>query len=221
MKKHLTSSTVTCANRIRSLVRLFQSSLLIAVVIPAIIGCGRTNPVPSPLPEITVPADASGELRQALESLTSNDPKRRALAIVELGELAGGESTAPFVVKALEDPNHLVRARAAQVLGKIGDTASIALLINRLEDQREDRDVRARAAEALGQLKATEAVEPLVDAMGDMFWHLRHHAIIALGRIGDRRAEGALQRAAEYDPDFQNRQDALQILHDWQSQPST
>lgn len=186
------------------------------------LGCGRAIPQPSPLPEIVAPEDGAAELLSSLEALQSSDPKRRALAVSELASLGeAGESVLSYVLAALEDPNHLVRVRAVQALGTLGDPSSINPLIDRLKDKGEDRDVRARAAEALGKLQAVEAVEPLVVAMDDMFWHIRYHAMVALGRIGDRRAEGVLQRAAEYDPDFQNREVAQKILAEWNSEAPT
>lgn len=185
------------------------------------LGCSRSNPAPTPLPEITIAADASPNVRCTLEGLQSPSPKRRALAIVQLSALGDtGESVTPYLLQALEDPNHLVRVRVVEVLGTVGDEAAIQPLIAHLKDKSEDRDVRARAAEALGLLEATEAVEPLVVALDDMFWHIRHHAIVALGRIGDRRAEGVLQRAVEYDPDFDNRETAKRALESLRSSES-
>ena len=70
--------------------------------------------------------------------------------MAQLGEAP--EALVPFLLTALRDPNLVVRTRAAESLGEIGDPAAVTPLIERLGDRAEVRDVRTRAAEALGRL---------------------------------------------------------------------
>ncbi|RMD59060.1 MAG: NACHT domain-containing protein, partial [Nitrospirae bacterium] len=81
--------------------------------------------------------------------------------------------------------NREVRKRAAEALGKIGDTRAVEPLIEALGD--DDWRVRERAAEALVKIGDAKAVDALIKALGDDDSWLRWSAAYALVKIGDTR----------------------------------
>ncbi len=92
-------------------------------------------------------------------------------------------------------------AKAAQVLGDLGDARAVPALVRRLSyaDRVAEAQilVRVYAAESLGRLRAREAVKPI----GDMLLRekdpdLRDRYCDALVRIGDRAALPVLAKAA-------------------------
>jgi HEAT repeat protein len=183
------------------------------VLIVLVTGCGRTLPPDGQPEKTTVVADAQADPRKLLECLNSADPLQRAYGVRLLGETQqSADSTVPHLLSALKDPSHLVRSRAAEALGKVGDNRAVMPLIDVLNDAAEDPDVLSRAAEALGRLRAGEAVEPLMDLLTNMVWYVRYQAVVALGRIGEPAARGALAQAIRYDPDFSVRAAARQSL---------
>jgi HEAT repeat protein len=67
------------------------------------------------------------------------------------------------LVRRLHDPHWLVRAKAAEDLGRMRDPVALEGLIQALND--EEKQVRIRAAEGLGKIGDPKAIEPLVAAM--------------------------------------------------------
>jgi HEAT repeat protein len=175
-------------------------------------GCGSDTPPPQ-YRTISVPAEASADVRAAIERLNSPEPLTRAHGAFLLGEMPEpGDQITGWLLEALQDGNHLVRSRAAEALGKVGSEAAIAPLIAIMKQPQEDRDVLAQTAEALGCLRAAEAVEPLTLALDDIVWRVRYQSVIALGRIADPIAKTALADAVRYDPDFRVREAAQTAL---------
>ena len=89
------------------------------------------------------------------------------------------------------------RARAAEVhaLGKGRDLAAVPKLIAALDDP--DGNVRRLAASALGKLRAAEATPAIVQRLSvETMSQVRQYLIVALGRIGDERANPTLARIA-------------------------
>ena len=86
-------------------------------------------------------------------------------AIDSLGRL--GEQAVPPLIESLDDPNPLVRYRAAKVLSRIGPDAveAVPALVRHLSDV--DESVRREAARAIGQIgpDASEAVPHLINAL--------------------------------------------------------
>ncbi len=187
----------------------------VAALFLVVAGCGGGN-YRSPVTErreIAIPADAPEELRELLTRLNSEDAPTRALAAARLGDRSDAQSpSTPFLLQALKDPNVVVRTRAAESLGKVGEASVVQTLMDTLSNRQEDREVRTRAAQALGELRATEAVQTLVSVLNDPVWHIRYHAMVALGKIGDPAAAEPLAESARYDPDQDNRNTARQVL---------
>ncbi len=109
-----------------------------------------------------------------------------------------------------------LRAKAAQVLGDLGDPRAVPALVKTLSWSDRFADVqmlvRVYAAESLGRLRAREAVGPLADAMGrERDPNARDRYADALARVGDPRAMPALERAAQARA-WDDREGALQAL---------
>ncbi len=79
-----------------------------------------------------------------------------------------------------------MRAKAAEILGRIGNKEAAYAVIQVLKDL--DSNVRVKAAEALGKLDDTKAVEPLTQCLKDSESSVRANAAEALGKLMDHRA---------------------------------
>src|SRR5947207_10345191 len=121
----------------------------------------------------------------------SQIPRMRAAAEQVLGEFgpAAGQA-APELVKALGDPNPIVRRNAAFALGKIGAKPELAVpaLAGLLRDRNEE--VRMYAAIALKKFgpRAALAVPALIARLKDRSWQVRERAVLALGAVGQNQA---------------------------------
>jgi HEAT repeat protein len=188
--------------------------IAIALVVLAL-GCGARSQPDGKHEGNAVGGDTPAEPRAILDRLNSADPLERACGTRLLGESdQSTDSALPLLLTALEDPNYLVRSRAAEALGNIGDDRAVRPLMDALKRGAEYPEVRSRAAEALGQLKATEAVEPLTESLTGMVWNVRYQAVIALGRIGDPAARDAVEQVVRYDPNFSVRAVAREALQE-------
>jgi hypothetical protein len=107
----------------------------------------------------------------------------RPIAFYTLGHLRAREAFAP-ALRALYE-RELVRLRAVQALGKIGDHRATASIIRKLDD--ELYDVRYAAEDALVGF-GKPSIRPLRDAYAKASTRARPHIIAALARLGDRRA---------------------------------
>lgn len=156
-----------------------------------------------------------------------DDPRRdvRAAAARSLGRLAAVEAVAPLVdalaadrvppavagfalveigpaaVPALRPLLHgddpAIRARAAEVIGLVGDAGDGEALTGLLRDP--SAEVRARCARALGRLGAEDAAAALRLALDDRVAFVRTAAAHALGAIRDGDAFERLLRQATTD----------------------
>ncbi|MFL5320223.1 MAG: HEAT repeat domain-containing protein [Myxococcaceae bacterium] len=89
-----------------------------------------------------------------LANLQSTRPEERALAVKKLAEKARPEDLVLFT-SAAKDPASIVRAEAAQALGKSQDERVVDLLGDMLGDDSDD--VQANAAMALAEIKTEKA----------------------------------------------------------------
>ena len=121
-------------------------------------------------------------------------------AVYALGE-SGSAAATPILLTALKDKQVEVRGAAAVALGRYTDTAAIEGLQQALFDKSDF--VRAQAAYALGlrASRAANAVATLIRLLErDRAHTVRQEVATALGRIGDRAALSALEKA-ERNPD--------------------
>jgi len=117
-------------------------------------------------------------------------------AVFALGELGDKRAVEPLI-KALKDPDWIVRCDVAIALGALGDECAVEPLIYALKDPSEF--VRKDAAVALRKLGDERAVEPLIKALKDFDKEMQWRAAEALGKIGDPKALDALERLKDDD----------------------
>lgn len=139
---------------------------------------------------------------RALQSLLAalRDPEKgvRRLAMLALVDL-GTQAVDPLLC-LLTDERWVVRYRAAEALGLIGDLRAITPLVNLLSDEKDH--VRYIGAKGLGRIGGMTEVKPLVGALSDCNEFVRRSAATALGVIGGEEARNGLLIATgkETDP---------------------
>jgi len=114
----------------------------------------------------------------------------------------------PHLIVALKRDPPSVRACAALALGKIGDARAVDPLLEALRD--DEPLVPFFAGMALVELRQP-LTEPLTAMLQDPDWHARVLAAEMLGMLGDERATGPLEQAAN-DPDERVRTAATEAL---------
>ena len=110
--------------------------------------------------------------------------KTQAVAFYTLGHLRAREAFKPAMA-ALNSPRELVRLRAVQALGRIGDTRAIPKLIAALGD--EMWDVRYAAEDALVGL-GKPSIAPLRRAWSKASPRAQPYILEALAKLGDDEA---------------------------------
>lgn len=101
------------------------------------------------------------------DNIDDPDPSVRTASARALA-LHGQRRHAEMLVKALADPDRLVRVEAARGLQRIHDPGAIpALIAATVEDNEPAPDVRAEACHALGQYTQPLVFEALVAALND------------------------------------------------------
>jgi HEAT repeat protein len=153
------------------------------------------------------------------EALIGEDPKMRQMAAVFLGQTAStvhvaglidalhdrdkqvracameglvtiGRGAVPALIAALQDEWWVVRYRAAEALGKIGDETALHSLEEALGDEKDH--VRYMAAKGLGGYARQSSVAPLALCLEDGNEYVRKRAALSLGAIGGGRARALL-----------------------------
>jgi cyclophilin family peptidyl-prolyl cis-trans isomerase/HEAT repeat protein len=143
----------------------------------------------SPMRAIAIAEDQRRFDAELRRYLSHRDPAVRARAVLAVGRLQDSTS-APSLLPLLADPVVAVRREAAFALGQIGRREARAGLEHALEDH--DPEVVDLALEAIGKLgdhASTPAVTRFLDSGSAL---LRRDAAVALWRIADTTAAGAL-----------------------------
>ncbi len=99
----------------------------------------------------------------------------------------------PLLADLLNRPHVGVRRRAAAAIGRIGDPAGVAPLLEVLGPGDEDEGVRADAAFALGEIESAAAADRLLALLSDTKTStaVRARAAEALGKIGANEKSAA------------------------------
>lgn len=155
------------------------------------------------------------DARAVRAALTTDEAPRAFWKLMALKEI--DESTLRQLKDLLEDPDEQIRARAAEVLGQLGDREGSADSLATVFQAAAKPDVIARPflestlrQQSLSQLEGIlqdqpppetpDSVGPLVAALQDSAAEVRLAAAEALGKIGDANVIGALHQALA-DPD--------------------
>ena len=96
-----------------------------------------------------------------------------------------------YIIKALEDEDHMVRMTAARILGESRDRRAVKPLVTALRTDKHYA-VRQQAAHALGKIKDPRSVEALIEALGDKDSGVQRLAAASLGDLRDPSAVGPL-----------------------------
>jgi HEAT repeat protein len=108
---------------------------------------------------------------------------------IQMARVANSRRDKSYLIEALADPD--VRSWAARFLGRLGAVEAIPALLRLLRVN--DPKTRSASADALGMLHALESVPDLISlSVSDPDVSVRTHAITALSRITDPRAQPAL-----------------------------
>ncbi|MBC7330729.1 HEAT repeat domain-containing protein [bacterium] len=145
--------------------------------------------------EVLIPA--SGEMTWELDEVA-----KRAI-----GEF--GKGALDCLIKALNNPNKLVRKNVVELLGWLNDKRAIPYLIKALADS----GLKEYAARSLGRLKAKEAVDDLarIALNTEISDDIRKSAVIALGEIGGKKAVQTLWELTKDSPSKESLWDSLYL----------
>ncbi len=163
-------------------------------------------------------ADTLSLIDGLIDLLDKHDNAGARNSSIEALTRIGGRAT-QALIEAFKTTDENRRKFIIDILGEVGDTACLPLMLKALDDP--DENVQASAvehlglmgdtsvvkrlveilesgnlwlafpaAEALGKISDSSAVEPLVSALKEK--NLREPALRALGRIGDMRAVSAI-----------------------------
>ncbi len=107
-----------------------------------------------------------------------------------------GKRAVSYLIEALRDDNYGVRARAAEILGVIGDRTAVEPLGKLVEDDKQL--VRCDAVEALGKLGDDRASGVLIKALEDEDQVVRQYAAEALVKVNGEQTPFLLADALEH-----------------------
>ena len=148
--------------------------------------------------------EASPEVKDKIQKLSSSNPTERAEAACALGDIRA-TAAIPALIYTLGDDATVDQPACSQKgswrnneINKtsVGEVAAVALariggaavepLVSVLKH--DAWQVRTNAAFALGLIRDERSIEPLIAATKDSEWHVREKAVWSLGLAGDRRA---------------------------------
>jgi HEAT repeat protein len=136
------------------------------------------------------------EIRALLADLHASRKEARAEAARRLGQV--GTPALSGLMQALQDPDWVVRYRAAEALTAIADSGVDPALIASLGDERDH--VRYMASKGLGIRKVKAALVPLIRTLRDENEFVRMCAARSLALLGNPRSIPALQERLEKEP---------------------
>ena len=131
--------------------------------------------------------------------LKDPDPSVVLRALDALGKLEASGQVGAVAEQLLRHRDSWIRIGAAHALGEIGDTTAVAFLLEALDDS--SYSVVNAAMVGLGRLRASRAFHRLIEFTGSDNPHVRKHAAMALGELGDPRAKPVLRKLATRDRD--------------------
>ncbi len=138
-------------------------------------------------------------LESALADLHSPEKEVRARASATL--ITIGTAAIPALLGLLHDKDWVIRYRAVEALGGIGDTAAVEPLMQCTTDEKDH--VRYMAAKSLARMEDPRIVPVLIRMLSDDHSYTRRIAAEGLSRLGNADALPHLESALlhETDPD--------------------
>ncbi len=122
----------------------------------------------------------SAEINDLIQKLSDRNTKVRLDAANELARR--GKDAQEAVTNLLEHEDYTLRRIAAYILGKIGDPASVDVLVEALGD--DNPDVRKSSAQALNRI-GEPSIEGLIRSLGNISKDVRASAVWAISKMGD------------------------------------
>lgn len=122
----------------------------------------------------------STEINDLIQQLGDRNTKVRLDAANELARR--GKDAQQAVIKLLEHNDYTLRRIAAYIIGKIGDPASVDVLVDALGD--DNPDVRKSAAQALNRI-GEPSIEGLIRSLGNISKDVRASAVWSLSKMGE------------------------------------
>jgi HEAT repeat protein len=117
-----------------------------------------------------------------VEALEDEDADVRWKSMLALEKL--GESAVDPLIDALKSKNWRLRARAVEILGKIGSEKAFFALMSIISDNMDsNRHVRGKAAEAMGRIGDKRALGVLDNLRDDEYSYVQDKAEIAVSQI--------------------------------------
>lgn len=142
------------------------------------------------------------EIESQISGLRSESKEFREQSMKALVQI--GSPAVPTLVYLLTDPDWVVRYRAAEALGWIGDKDAVDALIISTCDTKDH--VRYMATKSLGSFRDTRIHPVLVRMLCDEHCYTRRIAASGLGLSGDISAVPALSEAIGKESDTDTRQ---------------
>jgi HEAT repeat protein len=141
--------------------------------------------------------------------------ERKPQLILALGEIRDASSAdALLAIVKDKSADAAQRRYAADALGKIGDAKAVPALKDMMAEK--EAMTRAYAASALARFDISEVFAELLQGLRDDFWQVRVQSAKALARpLPAEKASDAvamLSYKAEFDPEWQVRQEAIASL---------
>jgi len=121
----------------------------------------------------------SSEIQDYILKLSDRNTKARLDAANALARM--GDEALDAVTTLMNHDNYAIRRIAAYVLGKIGNSDSVEILVDALGD--DNSDVRKSAAQALNRI-GQPAIPLLIRALGNISKDVRASAVWSLSKMG-------------------------------------
>lgn len=131
-------------------------------------------------------SDEIHEYVAQINLLQNEDPTTRMQAMSRLFRSGNSKAIYPIGERLLNDNEPEVRARAATVLGRIGEATAAEFLTQALKD--DSVEVRRRTVQALNQLDGFASPGPLIKVLKDSDRDVRRWAARTLGQLGDAQS---------------------------------